>query len=151
MQIIDFNLGLALTHENYYISYGMHNVNGGRLSSGDVFMDGKPVSMMVQAGYRHQFSESITGIGNFFFRKQSGFADNTEINLKAMMLDTFWVGAGHRFNYANSLHVGYLRGNIRFGYVYEFPTTSSRQFLGNTHEFMVVLKILGKKEQDKIW
>jgi len=151
MQIIDFNLGLALTHENYYLSYGMHNVNGGRLSSGDVFMDGKPVSMMVQAGYRHQFSESITGIGNFFFRKQSGFADNTEINLKAMMLDTFWVGAGHRFNYANSLHVGYLRGNIRFGYVYEFPTTSSRQFLGNTHEFMVVLKILGQKEQDKIW
>jgi type IX secretion system PorP/SprF family membrane protein len=117
MQIIDFNLGLALTHENYYLSYGMHNVNGGRLSSGDVFMDGKPVSMMVQAGYRHQFSESITGIGNFFFRKQSGFADNTEINLKAMMLDTFWVGAGHRFNYANSLHVGSLRGNIRVGSV----------------------------------
>ena len=151
MQIIDFNLGLALTHENYYLSYGMHNVNGGRLSSGDVFMDGKPVSMMVQAGYRHQFSQSITAIGNFFFRKQSGFADNTEINLKAMMLDTFWVGAGHRFNYANSLHVGYLRGNVRLGYVYEFPINSSRQFLGNTHEFMVVLKILGQKEQDRIW
>lgn len=151
MQIIDFNLGLSLTHENYYLSYGMHNVNGGRLSSGDVFMDGKPVSMMVQAGYRHQFGDNITAIGNFFYRKQSGFADNTEFNLKALMLETFWVGVGHRFNYANSLHVGYLRGNVRLGYVYEFPTTSSRQFLGNTHEFMVVFKILGQKEQNKIW
>lgn len=151
MQIIDFNLGLALTHENYYLSYGMHNVNGGRLSSGDVFMDGKPVSMMVQAGYRHQFGENITGIGNFFYRRQSGFADNTEFNLKALMLETFWVGVGHRFNYANSLHVGYLRGNVRLGYVYEFPTNSSRQFLGNTHEFMVVLKLAGEKQYNKIW
>lgn len=151
MQIIDFNLGLALTHENYYLSYGMHNVNGGRLSSGDVFMDGNPVSMMVQAGYRHQFGENITGIGNFFYRRQSGFADNTEFNLKALMLETFWIGVGHRLHFANSLHVGYLRGNIRLGYVYEFPTNSSRQFLGNTHEFMVVLKLAGEKQYNKIW
>lgn len=151
MQILDFNLGLALTHENYYLSYGMHNVNGGRLSKGDYFMDGNPVSMMVQAGFRHQFGESITGIGNFFYRKQEGFADNTEFNLKALMLDTFWVGAGHRFNYANSLHVGFLGGNFRLGYVYENPTTSSRQFLGNTHEFMVMMKFLGVKELNRIW
>jgi type IX secretion system PorP/SprF family membrane protein len=151
MQILDFNLGLALTHENYYLSYGMHNVNGGRLATGDNFMDGNPVSMMVQAGYRHDFSESITGIGNFFYRKQEGFADNTEFNLKVLMLDTFWVGAGHRFNYANSLHVGFLGGNFRLGYVYEYPTTSSRQFLGNTHEFMVMMKLMGQHGSNKIW
>lgn len=151
MQILDFNLGLALTHENYYLSYGMHNVNGGRLSTGDNFMGQNPVSLIVQTGYRHTFNESITGIGNFFYRKQEGFADNTEINLKALMLDTFWVGAGHRFNYANSLHVGYLGGNFRLGYVYEYPTTSSRQFLGNTHEFMVMVKFLGDRDNRKIW
>lgn len=151
MQILDFNLGLALTHENYYLSYGMHNVNGGRLSTGDNFMDGNPVSMMVQAGYRISINESITGIGNFFYRRQEGFADNTEFNLKALMLETFWVGAGHRFNYANSLHVGYLGGNFRLGYVYEYPTTSSKQFLGNTHEFMVMMKFLGLKELNRIW
>lgn len=151
MQILDFNLGLALTHENYYLSYGMHNVNGGRLSTGDNFMDGNPVSMIVQAGYRVPINESIIGIGNFFYRRQEGFADNTEFNLKALMLKTFWVGAGHRFNYANSLHVGYLGGNFRLGYVYEYPTTSSRQFLGNTHEFMVMMKFLGLKELNRIW
>ncbi|EPR70577.1 PorP/SprF family type IX secretion system membrane protein [Cyclobacterium qasimii] len=151
MQLLDFNLGLALTHENYYLSYGMHNVNGGRLTKGDQFMDGNPVSMMVQAGYRYSFGESITGIGNFFYRKQEGFADNTELNLKALMLDTFWIGAGHRFNYANSLHVGYLGGIIRLGYVYEYPTNSSRQFLGNTHEFMVMVKLFGQSTNNKIW
>lgn len=151
MQILDFNLGLALTHENYYLSYGMHNVNGGRLATGDNFMDGNPVSMMVQAGYRYKFGESITGIGNFFYRKQEGFADNTEINLKALMLDTFWVGAGHRVNYANSLHVGFLRGNIRLGYVYEYPTNSSRQYLGNTHEFMVMMTLSGQSGGNRIW
>jgi type IX secretion system PorP/SprF family membrane protein len=151
MQVIDFNLGLTLTHKDYYLSYGMHNVNGGRLSSGDDFMDGNPVSMIVQTGYRHLFSESITGIGNFFFRKQEGFADNVEFNLKALMLDTFWVGAGHRLNYANSLHVGFLEGNFRLGYVFEYPTTNSRQFLGNTHEFMVMVKLMGQNGSNKIW
>ncbi|WP_209329940.1 PorP/SprF family type IX secretion system membrane protein [Lunatimonas salinarum] len=151
MQIIDFNLGLALTHEDYYISYGMHHVNGGRLSSGDDFMNGQPMSIMVQTGYRYSFSESVTGIGNFFYRKQEGFADNTEINLKALMLDTFWVGAGHRLNYANSLHVGYLGGAIRLGYVYEYPINSSRQFLGNTHEFMVMFRFFDQQGPGGIW
>lgn len=151
MQIIDFNLGLALTHEDYYISYGMHHVNGGRLSSGDDFMNGQPMSIMVQTGYRYSFSESVTGIGNFFYRKQEGFADNTEINLKALMLDTFWVGAGHRLHYANSLHVGYLGGAIRLGYVYEYPINSSRQFLGNTHEFMVMFRFFDQQGQGRIW
>ena len=40
MQVIDFNIGVALTHEQYYFSYGVHRVNGGAIQSGDEFMDG---------------------------------------------------------------------------------------------------------------
>jgi type IX secretion system PorP/SprF family membrane protein len=37
MSVVDFNLGMALTHPNYYVSYAMHHVNQGAISRGDDF------------------------------------------------------------------------------------------------------------------
>ena len=74
-----------------------------------------------------------------------------EVNVKGLLMDTFWLGVGRRFNYANSLQAGYLIGNVRVGYVFEYPIASSRQFLGNTHEFMVFLKIFGEQGENKLW
>jgi type IX secretion system PorP/SprF family membrane protein len=65
MQILDFNLGLALTHRNYYLSYGAHNVNRGAIRSGDVFMDRKPVTHIMQAGFRQALSKDFSVIMNF--------------------------------------------------------------------------------------
>ena len=49
---LDINLGTALTHANYYyVSYGIQRVNGGKLQSGDEFMNGYPAEQLVMAGY----------------------------------------------------------------------------------------------------
>ncbi|MFO7822688.1 MAG: type IX secretion system membrane protein PorP/SprF, partial [Cyclobacterium sp.] len=60
MQIFDFNLGLALTHKSYYFYYAMHNVNKGRISGGEDFMDGKPVVYLIQGGFRETLSPQIS-------------------------------------------------------------------------------------------
>jgi hypothetical protein len=31
LQVLDFNMGMALTHSQYYISYGVQQVNGGQV------------------------------------------------------------------------------------------------------------------------
>jgi len=147
MRILDFNIGLALTHEKYYLSYAMHQVNGGRISSGDEFMDGRPINYIVQAGYREALSDKLAVIGNFFYRNQKDLPDNVEFNVKALLMDKIWLGAGHRVDYANNLQMGFLLKKLKVGYVYEFPTNGSYLLPGNTHEFMAIFSLFRTNER----
>ena len=141
MQVIDFNIGLAFTHRDYYLSYGMHNVNKGALSSGDVFMEKKPSVSIVQAGYRQALSQNMAVISNFMYRSQEDLPDNIEFNVKALLMDKLWIGAGHRINYANNFQLGFLLNKLSFGYVYETPMNRSYLLPNNTHEFMASINL----------
>lgn len=145
MQVLDFNLGLAFTHPNYYLSYGMHRVNGGKISSGDDFMEGYPASKMLQAGYRERLTDNLALITNVFYRTQKGLPDQIDINLKTLLMDRIWIGGGHRFNYASNLQFGILTDRMRLGYVYEFPLAQSYQLPGRIHEFTAVFNLVTKK------
>lgn len=141
MNVVDFNLGIALTHAKYYVSYGMHRVAGGKIASGDEFMDGYPTAVMVQAGYRESISENLGVIFNAFYRSQKDMKDNLEFNLKALLMDRVWVGMGHRINYATNAQLGILTNRLRIGYLYEFSTGGGYNLPGNTHEFTAVFNL----------
>jgi type IX secretion system PorP/SprF family membrane protein len=134
---------MSITHPDYYISYGVNNVNQGSISSGDVFMDKKPRVGIAQAGYRNRFSESLTLITNAMWRSQSDLPTNVEFNMKFLFKDKFWVGGGHRVDYANNAQLGVLMGKLRFGYVYEWPMLKSYLLPNRTHEFMVSMRLFG--------
>jgi type IX secretion system PorP/SprF family membrane protein len=143
MNIVDFNMGMSVTHPNYYVSYAVHNINQGSISSGDIFMDKKPRVGIAQAGYRNQFSENMTVITNAMWRTQADLPANVEFNLKFLFKDKFWVGGGHRVDYANNAQLGVLMGKLRVGYVYEWPMLQSYLLPNPTHEFMVSFRLFG--------
>jgi type IX secretion system PorP/SprF family membrane protein len=147
VNVIDFNIGLALTHANYYVSYGIHRVNGGNLQGGDEFMDGYPAEHLVQAGFRQSVSDRLAFTTNAFYRSRSNLPDVLEVNLKLLMMDRFWIGLGHRVNYANSAQVGFLTNKLRLGYVYEFPMIGSYLLPGGIHEFTVALNLFRTNER----
>ncbi len=147
VHVIDFNIGLALTHANYYVSYGIHRVNGGNLQGGDEFMDGYPAEHLVQAGFRQSLSDRLAFTSNAFYRSRSNLPDVLEVNLKLLMMDRFWIGLGHRVNYANSAQVGFLTNKLRLGYVYEFPMIGSYLLPGGIHEFTVALNLFRTNER----
>jgi type IX secretion system PorP/SprF family membrane protein len=141
MHVIDFNIGVALTHEQYYFSYGVHRVNGGAIQSGDEFMDGYPAEQMVQAGFREAVTPDFTIIANGFFRNRKDLPNVAELNLKALLMDRIWIGAGHRFEYANNIQFGILTKRLKIGYVYEFPLNGTYLMAKSTHEFTAVLNL----------
>lgn len=150
MDIIDFNLGMALTHPNYYLSYAVHNVNQGGISSGDIFMDKMPRVGIVQAGYKSRLNENLGIASNFMYRTQVDLPDNIEFNLKLVMKDKIWVGGGHRIDYANNFQFGVLFDRIRVGYIYELPMTRSYLIPHTTHEFMLTYALFGDRKA-MIW
>jgi type IX secretion system PorP/SprF family membrane protein len=143
MNIVDLNLGMSVIHPNYYASYAVHNINQGSISGGDVFMDKKPRVGIAQAGYRNRFSENMTVITNAMWRTQSDLPATVEFNMKVLFKDKFWVGGGHRVDYANNAQLGVLLGKLRFGYVYEWPMLKSYLIPNQTHEFMLSYRLFG--------
>jgi type IX secretion system PorP/SprF family membrane protein len=137
MQILDFNAGFALTHQNYYFAYGVQNVASGRVNRGDVFIDKRPFVNVFQTGFKQVVSSQFSVLTNFLYRVQSDLPANFEANIKIMMMDKFWLGVGHRISYANSYQVGFLMSNLKFGYAYEMPVSKSYLIPNPTHEFMV--------------
>lgn len=150
MNVLDFNVGMALTHANYYLSYGIHRVNGGKMQQGDEFMEGYPAEHMLQAGFRQAAGENLAITSNFFYRSRMNLPDVMELNLKLLMMDRFWIGMGHRFDYASNMQAGFLTGKLRLGYVYEFPISGSYLLPGGIHEFTVALNLFRtNKRQNK--
>lgn len=141
MQLIDLNAGIALTHKNYYVSYALQRLNGGKVSKGDQFITGYPMEQFVQAGFREALTPDFSVITNVFFRSRKDLPNVLELNIKALFRDKVWIGAGHRVDYASNLQFGFLTRRMKFGYVYEFPMGQSYLLPGTTHEFTVVLNL----------
>jgi type IX secretion system PorP/SprF family membrane protein len=148
-QFLDANIGLALTHKQYYISYAVHRINGGKASRGEEFMDGYPSEQFVQAGFRESITPNLAIIANGFFRSRKDLPNLLEMNIKALLMDKLWIGAGHRLDYASNLQFGFLANRMRMGYVYEFPMGKRYLLPGSTHEFTLVLNLFGEKTSNK--
>jgi type IX secretion system PorP/SprF family membrane protein len=149
MQFVDLNIGIALTHKNYYLSYGMHRINGGAISSGDKFMNGYPSEKFFQAGFRENISSNIAVITNVNFRSRKDLPNVLEMNFKALLMNKVWVGAGHRVDFASNFQFGVLANRLRIGYIYEFPFLKSYLLPTSTHEFTVVLNLFGARENSE--
>jgi len=150
MDVLDFNLGLALTHPNYYVSYAVHQVNQGAISSGDIFMDRLPRVGVFQAGYREKLSENFGVAANFMYRTQIDLPDNLELNVKVLLKEKIWLGGGHRIDYANNFQFGILLDRMRLGYIYEMPMQRSYLIPNVTHEFMLSYALFGDRK-GMIW
>jgi len=150
MEVLDFNLGLALTHPNYYVSYAVHHVNEGAISFGDVFMERMPRVGVFQAGYRNKVSEQLSLATNVMYRSQSDLPANVELNFKVVLKEKLWLGGGHRMDYANNFQFGVLFDRMRMGYIYEMPMLKSYLLPNVTHEFMLTYALFGDRS-GMIW
>ena len=140
-QFLDFNLGIGLTHPNYYFGYSIQRVNSGKISSGDSFLDKFPKEHLIQAGYRHEITEDFQFSTDLLFRSWEGGRDILDINLKVLMKETFWLGFGHRFDFTSNIQGGVKFKRFAFGYVYEFPSSDNYLLPGNIQEFMLTYQI----------
>ncbi|WP_111670599.1 PorP/SprF family type IX secretion system membrane protein [Algoriphagus litoralis] len=149
MQFLDANIGMALTHRNYYFSYAIHRINGGKASSGDDFLEGYPAEQFVQVGFREALTPNFAIITNAFFRSRRDLPNVLELNIKALLMDKVWVGAGHRIDNASSLQLGFLTSKLKMGYLYEFPMGKRYLLPGSTHEFTVTLNLFRSNVRNK--
>jgi type IX secretion system PorP/SprF family membrane protein len=151
MNTIDFNSGLAFVHPKYYISYGMQNINQGKNSTGNVFFENKSRVNIVQAGYKQRINNKMDLSFDGMWRNQSDLSDNLEMNLRLILMDSFWVGSGLRVKYANSMQLGFLFDRVKLAYIYEVPISRKDNLLPNiTNEFTLTYSIFARNKAS-VW
>lgn len=156
LRILDFNLGMALTHEHFFVSYAAHHVNNGNLRSGEAFMDRKTPSSVLMAGFRDGISPSFALAANMIYRTQSDLPEHVELNVKMLFAETFWFGVGHRVTYANTFNMGFVFPQFRIGYNHELPMNKSYLLPYTTHEFTLTFFVFNSgrlrgEERVLIW
>jgi type IX secretion system PorP/SprF family membrane protein len=150
MQIMDFNLGIAITNERYYASYGVHNVNGGLFKTGDIFINSRPSVHVGQLGFRDKLSDNLSVSTNAKMRLQKDLPVNFDLDMKVLLMNKLWIGGGHRFDYAYYFQTGFVFNKIKIGYIFETPQIGSYMLPNTTHEFLLTYALFSNY-QGLIW
>jgi len=135
---IDFNLGLAITGQDFYAGYAMQNIVGSRRDADNhYFQSNSEVQYIVQGGFRKAISEKVGLIFNALLRFDKQFDESIEGQIKGVFYNTAWLGFGYRNNLAYSLNVGFRMKELRIGYAFEIPTGDAHMTGNGTNEILV--------------
>ncbi|PSR54643.1 hypothetical protein AHMF7605_14565 [Adhaeribacter arboris] len=150
---IDVNVGVALAGENFYVGYALQDAAQGKLTSNEnYFMNTFPMQHIVQAGYRQGFSEQFGLVVNGIYRYDAKLKETVEGQVKGVFQNTFWAGAGYRYNLAYIFTAGFRLKQLRLNYSYESVAQDARRLNANSNEIAltynlvpVPFKNIGKK------
>lgn len=119
------NLGVALTGEDYYVAYALNDVVQKDDTGNQNIAAPYTMQHIVQAGYRREVAESIGLIINGIYRYDKNQKDVVEGQLKGVLSNTFWIGAGYRNDLAYSFNAGVRIKELQIGYTREMSSGKS--------------------------
>lgn len=110
------NIGVAISSDDFYAGYSLNDA----VKSGDnnrpYYNDVYAVQHALQIGYRRAFSDDLGFVVNGIFRYDTHQKGIGEGQLKAVFLNTFWVGAGYRQDIAYTFNTGVRLKQFRVSY-----------------------------------
>ncbi len=134
---LDMNLGMALSGENFYLGYAMHDVTKGAAQfNKETDVVRYTYKHIFQAGYRVAVSEQFGVVANGVYQYDQVRGGNMEGQLKGVFCNKVWLGVAYRHRLAYSFNVGLQLQKVKVGYAYEVPTGDA-QLAMQTSELML--------------
>ncbi len=146
--MVDINIGLALTGTNFYVGYAIQNATQGSwMSKEDFFNRAGYVHHVAQAGIRKAFSKRLGIVANGLYRYNPIFLHSTEVHVKAVVLNTAWLGLGYRSDKTCIGLIGFRAKQLQVGFAYELPLQHSTQANIGTSELILNYKFKTPKNK----
>ncbi len=146
---VDFNIGMALTGNNFYVGYSLQNATQGALvSEEDYFNRAGYFHHVAQAGLRMAFSNRFGMVVNGLYRYDPTFLHTTEVQVKTVIRNAAWIGIGYRSETTCIGLIGFRVKQIQVGYAYELPGQRSTQ--ANTGTSELILSYQFKTPKNKL-
>jgi type IX secretion system PorP/SprF family membrane protein len=145
-QKLDVNAGLMLTDKNFYVGYAIQDLARGKLIGGEQYYQSTfPMHHVLQAGYRKSFSKEFGLVGNSIIRYDSKQKATVEGQVKGMWDNTYWAGAGYRYNQAFTFLAGLRIDQFRIGFAREIVSGKAGGINAGTNEVMITYHMVPLK------
>lgn len=140
---VDINVGVALTHEQFYIGYALQDVVREGLYFGDDFLLGTVSRKhILQGGIRKPVSEEVSLIANGLFSYDKFQRASFDVQAKSVFLKTFWTGVGYRQRSAYTVTAGFIMRKINLSYLLEIPAGRASTLPYLTHEVVLSFDLI---------
>ena len=140
----DFNFGLYLNHEKFYVGFACNQLIGNKLK---FFKDQQNIRsnldrhFLLSGGYNLAIGSKLIMQPSFMLKYVAPVPVQIEGGLQIKYNDFVWLGATYRHNDAVSALLGFnIKDLVLVGYSYDFATTRLRSYSSGTHEIMVGAK-----------
>jgi type IX secretion system PorP/SprF family membrane protein len=138
----DFNFGIYLNHNNYFVGIACNQIIGNRLKfyeNQQDILSNLERHYLANAGYNFFFGKFKVQPSVMFKMESNIF--QVEGGVQANYNDLLWLGATYRHNDAISALAGLnIKDLIIIGYSYDIATTRLRSYSNGTHEIMIGAK-----------
>lgn len=152
----DFNLGLVLYSNRFFLGYGatqlsrkdLYSVDGSDIDGTSPFSStllSLKIHHMFNIGYRIRVSPQLELYPNAHVRYVDGAPVSADATLKARLSDVFMLGGTFRFdgneNVAGTGMVGFTLDKWNFSYAYDYPLNDLSNSSRGTHELTLGLSL----------
>jgi type IX secretion system PorP/SprF family membrane protein len=146
--VIDFNAGMALTGNHFYLGYSLQNASRGALAGKqDFFNTAENFHHVGQAGVRLPLSKTLGIVVNGLYRYDPSSLRSIEGQVKTVFYNTAWIGVGYRSDMAYVGSVGFCVNQARIGFSYELPSNTNKTINSKTSELVVSYKFNSRLRQ----
>jgi len=145
--IPDANAGIMLASKQLFVGVSAWHLIQ---SKTDLFDIQKKVTntldrtYYLMGGYHFQVKPKLVITPSAVFRLMGNAPMTFDVNASVVYDRKFWGGLSYRFRDAVSLMAGLRAGPVRFGYSYDFTTSSLSNYNSGTHELFLGVDITGK-------
>lgn len=142
--LFDINAGLYLYGDRAFVGYSVYqiaqnDINLGNSGTGANLSDAKlKIHQFATAGYRFSVSENLDLTPSVMFKILGPAPLSLDFNVKADFYEKFWLGLSYRNEDAVSILAGlHINDWMRFGYAYDYVTSSINDLSSGSHEIVL--------------
>ncbi|MDN5201141.1 PorP/SprF family type IX secretion system membrane protein [Fulvivirgaceae bacterium BMA10] len=151
---LQFNTGLSIYSDRYYLSYGIMQAAKAFLSgNNDLNNNGATMSHQLMAGYRFDLLSNWELVPNTFVKLNKETPTFVEMGIRARYQQKIWAGLSYRNDNTFVGSFGLIHNNQwKFGYAYEYNTSSDiSQFTNGSHELILGIRLFNKSNYSMMW
>lgn len=133
-----FDFGVMASNNRYFIGAELSNLSQSRLLYVNDSEARQYLHARVMGGYLVRISPKFALKPNFMFRYVPNAPAQIDLNLNALIVERFWIGAGYRHQYGLLAMAQFvITRNFELGYAYDFAVGNMRNQHAGSHELFL--------------
>lgn len=145
----NFGLGAYYYAKNFFVGAAVPRLLKGNIDNLQQ-LSKQERHYFMSGGYAHTFSDKFTLRPTVLLKAATHSPVEVDLNLSALLFNSFWIGAGYHTQDGMNLHTAYeFKNGLRIGYAYDITLSRLADYSNGSHEVMIGFDLRRKDSDGK--